>query len=49
VLGETRRARYPARFGDDPVRGATTAVHRLDDEAIGWSDPDRAGPVEQQR
>jgi crotonobetainyl-CoA:carnitine CoA-transferase CaiB-like acyl-CoA transferase len=38
VLGDSRRARYPARFGDDPVRGATSAVHLLDDEAVGWSE-----------
>jgi crotonobetainyl-CoA:carnitine CoA-transferase CaiB-like acyl-CoA transferase len=39
VLGEARRARYPARFGDDPVRGATTAVHLLDADAARWSEP----------
>jgi len=49
VLGDTRRARYPARFGVDPERGATTAVHRLDDDTLGWSDPDRARRLEHQR
>jgi formyl-CoA transferase len=28
--GDTRRARYPARFGDDPVRGATAPARNVD-------------------
>lgn len=38
VLGTVRRARHPARFGDDDARGATGAVR---DESPGTGWPDR--------
>jgi crotonobetainyl-CoA:carnitine CoA-transferase CaiB-like acyl-CoA transferase len=38
VLGDSRRARYPARFGEDSVRGTTAALHAVDDDNLAWSD-----------
>ncbi|MGH9271593.1 MAG: CaiB/BaiF CoA transferase family protein [Ilumatobacteraceae bacterium] len=40
LLGDIRRARYPAYFGDDDPRGTATAVHRLAADEIAW--PERA-------
>lgn len=34
--GRFRRARYPARFGDDPVRGSAIPPRRVSPETVRW-------------